>query len=568
MFVPKSTVGWGKPGIAMVCRGWWSALRAQAPTLLRVGCLGVVMVILASKGLTDEGVVSFQGDMPRYVMNGVYFYDIMRDFPLDNFFQYSNEYYARYPALSLGHHPFVISAAAVPFFYLFGISIYSAKLATISFFLLAGIAWFFFIRLAFDEEIAFHSTLLFVTTSFIVDFARVVMSEVSALAFIIVSAYWFFRFVKDENPKFAWAFGLTVTLSLYAKHVAIFMLPVFALYWVMTKGPKKVLDKTVLLTGLGILVMVSPLVFITLEFGSGNVSWAATVVEHQLQAGLGFTTEIFPLKLIWRDHLSWPVILVSVGLMANVLWRRDTRFVFFFLWILILYVFCFLVGPHQSRFGIYWIPVFCLFAAMLPSLVPYRWWKIVASLGIFILAGYQFVYAYQKDPTRAAGYEQAAQFVVENWKGSTVLFSSHLDSGYFVFFVRKLDPRQSIIVLRADKMLGTAQMNRLIEEKVTRPEEIYPILDSYGTCYVVVEEKRAIFRSIQLLQDEVKTDRFILRKRIHVDTNYPKLLGLTLGVYEYKGCGPPTEGITLDLWLPLVGRRIGVHLSDLLKVES
>ena len=35
--------------------------------------------------------------------------------------------------------------------------------------------------------------------------------------------------------------------------------------------------------------------------------------------------------------------------------------------------------------------------------------------------------------------------------------SSNVDTGYFVFFTRKHDPHQDLIVLRADKLLVTSR---------------------------------------------------------------------------------------------------------------
>ena len=98
-------------------------------------CLMVVslsVLILSTKGLTDSGSVSLQGDMPRYIMNGVFFHDLIQDLPFADPIQYTKKYYAKYPALSVGHHPLVPSLAEVPFFFLFGISVFSAKATTLA----------------------------------------------------------------------------------------------------------------------------------------------------------------------------------------------------------------------------------------------------------------------------------------------------------------------------------------------------------------------------------------------------------------------------------------------------
>jgi len=93
----------------------------------------IVSLLLATKGIRDEGTVSLQGDMPRYMMNGVYFYDLTRDLPFLNIIDYTLQYFARYPALSLGQHPLLPGIVQVPFYSIFGISVFSARLMTVFF---------------------------------------------------------------------------------------------------------------------------------------------------------------------------------------------------------------------------------------------------------------------------------------------------------------------------------------------------------------------------------------------------------------------------------------------------
>ncbi len=68
-----------------------------------IAILCIVALLLSTKEITDEGTVSLQGNPPHHMMNGVYFYDLIRDFPFSNPIEYTLQYFARYPALSLGH---------------------------------------------------------------------------------------------------------------------------------------------------------------------------------------------------------------------------------------------------------------------------------------------------------------------------------------------------------------------------------------------------------------------------------------------------------------------------------
>ena len=76
------------------------------------------------------------------------------------------------------------------------------------FFLLAGVSWFFLVALFYERYIAFLSTVLFITTPFIVSYSRVVLSELPTLSLIILASYLFFRFLETETENMRWPFLL------------------------------------------------------------------------------------------------------------------------------------------------------------------------------------------------------------------------------------------------------------------------------------------------------------------------------------------------------------------------
>ncbi len=172
--------------------------------------------------------------------------------------------------------------------------------------------------------------------------------------------------------------------------------------------------------------------------------------------------------------------------------------------------------------------------------------------------------AFQRIPTYADGYEQTAKYVVENRKGACVLFSSKVDTGYFVFFTRKHNPDNDLIVLRADKVLVTNEMSHIVEERITKREEIYEILKDFGIGYVVIEDKEYESPPLEWLREEVKSDKFILRKRTPISSNDYRLKDVALAIYEYKGYTPPKHGKILHMNIPLMGDSITVKFDDLL----
>jgi hypothetical protein len=168
-------------------------------------------------------------------------------------------------------------------------------------------------------------------------------------------------------------------------------------------------------------------------------------------------------------------------------------------------------------------------------------------------------------PIGADGYEEAARFVLSQQDSSTILYSGPVDTGYFVFFVRKHDPMERAVVLRSDKLLTTSLMSELsVEDRIGSAEEIYPLLRRFGTRFVVIADSPTGSRVLDWLRDETKTPHFTERLRIPIVSRDPRLRGQDLVVYEYNEAQSPDADAEIDLRIPLIGREIRVPLADLL----
>ena len=165
----------------------------------------------------------------------------------------------------------------------------------------------------------------------------------------------------------------------------------------------------------------------------------------------------------------------------------------------------------------------------------------------------------------AGGYQEVAEYVVAHATQPAVLFDSDLDTGYFMFFVRKHDPVSRLLVLRADKLLTTTQVDPSGPgNRVHTGDEVYELLQRFGVQWVVVEERRAGPLALRLLHDELKTDRFAERRRIPIESRDVQARDLDLVVYEYKDARPPDPNAELDLALPMANREIRLRIGDLL----
>jgi hypothetical protein len=525
----------------------------------------VVSIIVSAKGITDESNVSLQGDMPRYMMNGVFFYDLIRDLPLDNIPEYAVRYFARYPALSLGHHPLIPSLALVPFYAIFGLSVFSARLMVVIFMLLAGVIWFKSIASIYDEKIAVLSSLLFITSPSIVHYSRIVMSEIPCLTTIIISVFSLIKFCELGKKRYLLAFLFFSSMSIYAKHIAIYMFPFYIIYFIMHKGIKRLFKKDLIIAFIFIMIIILPLIPITLKFSQFNLALVKQQINFTSSKKIPWLGFYYYYKPILQQHLTLPVLLLSLISIVTSIFQKKKENMLFIIWILLFSFLCVYIGGPPARDSIYLIPAFCIMAATIVNDFRKQLLKAFLSALIILITCYQFVLALQSDMGYAVGYEEAAKYVIDNWKGDSVLYSSAVDTGYFVFFIRKHDPNKNLVVLRADKILATSRMRRIIEDLIKSPNEIYDILNKFGISHVIMEDLKYRSPALEMLREEVRSDMFVLKKRIPIQSRYSRLKDVTLAIYEYKARTNAQTDAVLKMKIPLINQTIIVPFGDLIK---
>jgi hypothetical protein len=388
------------------------------------------------------------------------------------------------------------------------------------------------------------------------------MSEMPALALMITASYYFQQYLTGEKRKHLILFVASFALSVYAKQTAIILGLAFAWEFVATKGFRKLFTQDILWAGMAFSMAMIPIGAMTLGLSPSNIRRVTSApMEEILKPNLLFRYA----KVVWTHHLTPPVLFFSLVGIALGLWKRDRRCYFFLAWILVFYVVLTYAGTGRPRFTMFWIPAFCLFAASLVNFFPSRYWKIGMATALLCISGGQAVIAYNLESTFARGYKEAAQYVVDNKKGAAVLYSAHVDTGYFIFQTRALDSDRKMIVLLAEKLLATSFLGRLLEDRTQDIDGIYNILKDFGVCHVVLEDKPSKSRSIEWLRKEVQKDQFLLKKTIPILTNDKRLQGVNLKIYEYKSCGPSNPAATLEMNLPLIGRSIKVKFDKLVK---
>jgi hypothetical protein len=517
-----------------------------------------------STSITDESAVSLHGDMPRHMMNGVFVRDFLADptFSFDGAWTYAKHYFARYPALSLGHHPPLMALALVPGYAVLGVSVFAARTVSLISFLVSIGLLYLLVRRWYDERTAGWAALLFATNPFAVTYAQVVMAEMLAIALVLASFNALALFHDTDRLRYYLAFVAFAAVSLAARQVAFFVAPAYMMLLFADGGWARLRQPHVTAWSVGGAVLVALAATATLLASPFNVA----VVRQVLESGAGVSAWQFIVGQLWTRQLMPSLGFAAVLALIVAVVTRDRRIAGSLAWAASVFVCVFvLTGPYEvPRYAIYGLPAYCVIAASIVGNARNRRAMVAATVVLGIVVLTQAMRASTIRPVGAGGYERAAEMVLTNGSAPTVLYSASIDSGYFVFFVRKHDPARRLIVLRSDKLLTTSFMNEVsVEDRISNREEIYDKLKTFGTRYVVIEDRPSGSRVLDWLRDECRTDRFIERGRFPIVTTDARLAGVDVVVYEYRDAQPPADDAFLDMHLPLVGRNIEIPLSEL-----
>lgn len=527
----------------------------------------LLAALIGGRDILDEGSGMPIGDMPRYLMNGVFLYDLIAAggaWRFDELVQYAERYYAQYPALSLGHHPPLLYVSLVPFYAIFGINVFSARLASVAFFLVATWGLYAVVNRVTGTRPAVWAAVLFLTNVYVVRFGQYTLSEMPMLALILVALNALLAYGDSRKPvHFAW-FVVAASASLYAKQHAVFAFPLYGLILWLKVGWRGLLTRHVLAwTAVGAFLSI-PAVVMALVLSPGNVG----VVTWNLSTLAAGEREESAIEIAWmivRTHVSYPVAAASLAGFV-VLWtRRPGLAAMGLLWIVVGIVSAVVAtGPVEpTRYSFVAIPAYFYLAGQLA--MP-KWTSPVARILAVAVLGFAVIWQVWLvrgvRPVGSGGYEDVARFVVQH--GSTpVLYDSPTDTGFFVFFVRKHDSTGNLIVLRAEKLFAAIDDDG--QAYVSSREDIPPLLKRYGVRYVVTEDRIPKAPLRQQLREALLTGPFVERLRVPIRSRLPQTQGIDLVVYEFLEAGPPDLDAELHIGLPVAGRDIRLRLRDLYK---
>src|SRR5271165_35527 len=525
-----------------------------------IACLGLlaVAVFLLFK-TSPTGGDFWWSDAPRHAMDGVFYHDLARALPITHMKQWAMDYYLQYPALAILFFPPLFPLVEAVFFSLFGVSAATAQL-TVSAFLL-GAAWgtYLLLRRWLDRAAAFSAALLFIGTPSIALWGRQVMLEIPAFAFLIWSAYFFFRYLDHLKSRDLYLAVAFVVAGMYTKQPVAFIIPAYllTLYFVFRRDLfwRAHFWRAALLLTIGVI----PLAIFTWLWGHYNVqqSVGGDWVEYSRTSISGWLY----VARQWPAEVGWPIaglaMIYCIGALVRPKWRLPRPASFFFAaWIIAGYVFFTLIAIKSQRYTIFLIFPLVVFAVLaIARAVP---GKMASYLALALAAGI-FSYTLVKDHTPyVSGYRAAAQYVCSVAPADSVVLFSGLRDGSFIFNVKTNAECKNLSIIRADKLLLRVMMVRSmfgVEDLGVSQAQFKQMLGRYGVRYIVIEpDFWADLKSMQMLVDLLHQDQFKLMTKFPIVSNREHIQS-QLEIYE--NLGPLSEGKNLlRVELPVSGLMV------------
>ncbi|MDA3790474.1 MAG: hypothetical protein PF503_18525 [Desulfobacula sp.] len=543
-------------------------------TLIFIGVI-LFYIAICSPYLFDNHF--FAPDADRIAMDGAFLKDFILDLPgsLLHPYEYTVNYYAKYPALSIGYRPIFFQSMEAVLYLVLGTSYVTSKITVLCYLFTGMFFWIKLVKKTHNFQFAICSLVLWITNPMVYSYCQQSMLEIPTLSMVIISAYFIYKYYSDISYKNALVMSIIIGLTLWTNQKSAFVLLTIGVYAILSGNWKTLVAKKNFSSYFVLLLFIVPLAMLTLWLGAQNLSQSIGTGAGSSAARLISMTELMEnIHFIYKDHFS-PilVVLIIIG-MVTVFIRKKKNSLIYFAAIISAYIFFTFIKHDIPRYSMYWIPFFCLFAAEGITIITVAVSRMINNTGkglIYVLILIPFLFQMSLLPKvfvpTASGYEEAAQYTINNSKSPVVLFDGYAN-GHFIFFMNIHDTQREFIVLRGDKLISSSSISytNKLEVHLHDKNEISKALSDMGVQFIIVESENMSGLEIYTIFREMlnKSAQFKLCKTIDIKSNKKRFENVKLLVYEnlmWPGINPDQE---LKLRLPVIGQTLELKMDRIL----
>jgi Dolichyl-phosphate-mannose-protein mannosyltransferase len=207
-------------------------VRSASASLL-ASAMALTATMWSLRGVTRTDVVDT--DAARHAMNGAFILDLVRHGRIFEPVSYAKWYFARYPAITIPYHPPGFPAFEAIFFALFGVKVFSARLAVA---VTVGAAALLLFRLIWTTHRSVVLAFLGVAAFLLLPVSQLVASDVMlefpAMVLAIASIYCLHLMFTTRQWRHSLAFALLGAAGIWTKQT-VFLIPMPLLYIVLLR---------------------------------------------------------------------------------------------------------------------------------------------------------------------------------------------------------------------------------------------------------------------------------------------------------------------------------------------
>ena len=481
-------------------------------------------------------------DAPRHALNGAFVLDFIARMPFRHPVSFAYDYYRQWPALTILFYPPLFYLSLAFSYALFGVSEASALFVEFTWFFLLAWGSFRLSRYWLGISGSLAVSILLTAGHQLFFWGQQIMLDVPAYALVVWAAYFCLAYLKRGKASSLMIGVILAVLAVWTKYNAASFLVVFALAFLLTRGPRLLRERAVIqAAAVGALLFIPALVLF-LTFGRYDLQ-QAYLPQHGLSSPFA---SFFFYAAIMPQIVSWPAVILAMVYVTVATVRPAYRIdrestIFLIVWVVGTYVFYSTIAVKEPR-HILMIGYPIVLAAVLAvdrTLRSYRW------SGPTLLALCSAVLASTIWHVRipyVSGMRQAAQVVARIAPHDTNVAIWCRYDGTFVFAMRAYADRRDLGVVRLDKILfGKVAVSfaRGYVQRRLDAAQISQDLAALHVQYVVFQSGyMENVREVHQLEIALHSDKFTKVTAIPMHANYRFSPITVLNVYQLKAAVP------------------------------
>ena len=482
-------------------------------------------------------------DAARHAMNGAFIYDMIRSGRVAHPVDYGREYYAHFPALSLPFHPPVFPAIEALFFAVFGVNVFSSRLAVA---LAAGICvlllYWLVEKTLGSNVLAAFATVTTMSLWTVQSVGTDIMLEFPALVFALGALVFLIKIDGAHRLRSALFFAGFAIAGVWTKQHAAFLLGVPLLWLMLSRRWRLLLEKPFWIASILLGAGVAGVMYIWSSFRGLSTPDANAVgsTPHVMWSILNRNLQLYG-RWIGTHFLWLPAIFTASGLLIYIwaAWRgcrRRPGAALYIAWIISVSGILMALGASNERYLFWLLPAaVVLIYALLFCGSTYLWGERWACSVAGVFALLWFANGLRYHPEFLRGPAEAASLVVRQGTPSRILYAGEAD-GNFAFAARTLDSGMQTIIISAEKLPRETFAPRAFEQ----------FCREYGVNWIIIEDVSQAHKWSALPGAPLSTMQLI--RSIPLQSSHPRWKG-QVRIYRFtEPSSHPLNVLSVPIW--------------------